>query len=487
MTNEAARPIPGRTTTLTLLADWPLSKPNRDLNGDQKAAVVGGVRRHVQSSANRKALWRRVMVPGSLRWLAEADPGTYAGRFSMSVRTKYVGSKLIADPMMQDRTVIAALDRLGIPSDAHRTKLRELGEAVFSVLQKGKVKAEQGGEKRKGKGGQKAAQDQETVDATESPADDDEETKRAIAAYGRREMEEIRKLLTARLASATKWEAVLSGTKKGDAGTELGLPALLSQDEKLVALWGLSRLERLGIDGALFGTMVTQDDYRVAAPSAIQVSHSVTVHRAFDFETLEIARDDLEEGSSAAILLDASYASGLYLTSVTIDHAQLVENVMAPEVGGGGRTWQERVRFRNWAEAAEEDVRLAGELARAVVISILYATDHAMRTQTNARVMPAYVMAETGTRGTLNHAGAFSKPVGDPRGSNSILATAIAQLRTHTSRYDTVYGLVDQRAELLVAPDASAGNVPDQWKAEAVADAAAFADWVQGQIRPAVT
>ena len=96
MTETGVQPLPGRTTTLTLLTDWPLSKPNRDLSGDQKAAVVGGVRRHVQSSANRKALWRRVRVPGSLLWLAENNPEAYAGRLGMSVRTKYVAGKLIA-------------------------------------------------------------------------------------------------------------------------------------------------------------------------------------------------------------------------------------------------------------------------------------------------------------------------------------------------------------------------------------------------------
>ena len=80
-----------RTTTLTLLTDWPLSKPNRDLNGDQKAAVVGGVRRHVMSSANRKAVWRRVMVPGSLLWMAMQDEG-FRGSYGMSTRTRYLGS-----------------------------------------------------------------------------------------------------------------------------------------------------------------------------------------------------------------------------------------------------------------------------------------------------------------------------------------------------------------------------------------------------------
>ncbi len=40
MTDGNTPSAPGRTTTLTLLTEWPLSKPNRDLNGDQKAAVV---------------------------------------------------------------------------------------------------------------------------------------------------------------------------------------------------------------------------------------------------------------------------------------------------------------------------------------------------------------------------------------------------------------------------------------------------------------
>ena len=495
MTESEGRLTFGRTTTLTLLTDWPLSKPNRDLNGDQKAAVVGGVRRHVQSSANRKALWRRVRVPGSLLWLAESNSATYAGRFSMSVRTKYVASKLIADPMLANPAVVEALIRLGISANEHRAKLSELGEAVFSVLQKGKAKVEEG-KKSKAKGSGKPekgkAQDEDTADEptgnaieAEEAADDADEVKRAIAAYGAREMEEIRGVLAARLAVAAKWEAMLRGVKKGEAEAEPSLETLLSQDEKLAALWSLSRLERLGIDGALFGTMVTQDDFRVAAPSAIQVSHSITVHRAFDFETLEIARDDLEDGPAAAFLLDASYASGLYLTSVTIDHAQLVENVMAPEVATGKGKWQERVRFRRWSEASIEDVQLARELARAAVISILYVTDHAMRTQTNARVMPAYVLAETGTRGTLNHAGAFTRPVSERESDHSMLATVVTRLRAHAASYDRAYQLVDQRAEMVVAPDGAFATKPAGWNASTVADAGALADWVRDQVRPA--
>ena len=107
-----------------------------------------------------------------------------------------------------------------------------------------------------------------------------------------------------------------------------------------------------------------------------------------------------------------------------------------------------------------------------------------MKTQTNARVMPAYVLAETGRKGTLNHAGAFTRPVNDRR-TNNILASAIERLRAYSTAYDAAYGLFDGRAELLVAPAARESTDPQGWKALDRADAAAFADWVADQVRSA--
>lgn len=481
MSDGSRRPAAGRTTTLTLLTDWPLSKPNRDLNGDQKAAVIGGVRRHVQSSANRKAHWRRVLVPGSIRWLAEADE-RYAGRFGLSIRTKHVTRKLIAESLLAMPGVAASLARFGIPAERHLDTLAELGKAVFDILQKsGAGKSDRDGAEQEGNG----------AEGDDAPVLEKDKT--AIAAYGKQEMEELRAVLAARVSAAPDWASVMGGKpvkggKKAKGGQEQSadgaqppLTHLLSHDAKLARLWGLSRLDRLGIDGALFGTMVTKQDYRIASPSAVQVSHSVTVHRAFDFETLEIARDDLEETSSAAILLDASYASGLYVTSVTIDHAQLVENVMAPEVGADG-AWHERIRFHPWTKAGEDDLALAGELARAVVVSVLYATDHAMKTQTNARVMPCYVLGETGTKGTLNLSGAFTTPISD-RATNGVLANAIQRLRRHAQAFDAAYALTDARAELLVTEDAVTADAPDKWGAVRLPGAEALADWVRDQVR----
>src|SRR4051794_13587096 len=200
-----------RTTTLTLLTDWPLSKPNRDLGGDQKAAVIQGVRRHVLSSGNRKSVWRKVLVPGSLRWLAEREPGM-AGTYTMSIWTKYVADKLIAEPLLGDGDVRARLIELGLPEAEHRRRLVELGQAVFNILQKSKKAAREEDEPSAEAG------DQEEPGDIPEPATDT-----AIAAYGRREIGEILALLKRRVIAAKGWDEVLARAvkkRRKDKGAE---------------------------------------------------------------------------------------------------------------------------------------------------------------------------------------------------------------------------------------------------------------------------
>lgn len=492
MTDRATPPT-ALTTTLTIITDWPLSKPNRDLNGDQKAAVIHGVRRHVISSGNRKAHWRRTMVPGSLRWLAERNPDL-AGTYTLSTRTKHVADKLIALPLLEDEAVRGKLDELGIHGDDQRSKLIDLGSLVFEILQKSKQKS-----KKAASGGKQGAEDVSEFDDNGEAANDSQTVDArgkdtAIATYGQQEMRLIRDAVKQRLMEIETWDEISGkGRSKGRKGKQNGvdLTTLLRQDEKLRQLWLLSRVERLGIDGALFGTMVTQRDYRIAAPSAVQVSHSITAHRAFDFETLEIARDDLEDGNQAAILLDASYASGLYVTSVTIDHSQLLENVMSPWLDQvRGKAWADQIVWRRWPEATDEERELASRLARAVVISILYTSDHAMKTQTNARVVPSYVLAETSAKGGLNLQGAISKPVYER--SNNMLLDTIERFRAYSLSFDSAYGMVEERAEFIPNPfgraetvNKSEGKQAD-WKSERLPTAVALADWVADRVRRTV-
>jgi hypothetical protein len=475
-------PRVARTTTLTLLTDWPLSKPNRDLSGDQKAATIGGVRRHVMSSANRKAVWRRVMVPGSLLWLAKSD-ADFAGTYSMSTRTKYVAERVVAPTLLADREVREHLTAMGFVDDAQCQLIAEhVGEALFRVMQKAEERPSvirESGERpgiAESDGGEQATNSKEKPGETLMPGGllKPDSREKAIAAYGPHEIELI--------CDAVRDTILKSRDPKKLAKGELtkALESLLSRDDATKALWNLSRAKRLGIDGALFGTMVTQHDYRVAAPSAVQVSHSITVHRAFDFETLEIAKDDLEDGPQAAIMLDASYASGLYATAVTIDHCQLLENVMAPEIRDGNGKWVERIRWKRWGEAQDGHRDLAAKLARALAISILYASDHAMKTQTNARVYPSYVLAETSAKGGINLLGAFSEPVNERR-TNSILSKAIQALRAYSTSFDAGYGMAERRAEFTPSPLAQP-DAPDGWSAEEVTTAKALADWVEQRV-----
>ena len=463
-----------RTTTLTLLTDWPLSKPNRDLNGDQKAAVVGGVRRHVISSANRKAVWRRVMVPGSLLWLTMQDE-VFRGSYGMSTRTRYLAERLVAPRLLEDPEVLAHLSAMGLTDQAQRRHVVEhIGEVLFRVVQKAE---DRGGEADSGDADERpekvaGGQDDLVPGGLLVPDSRD----KAIAAYGQSEIERLCSLVRDQILKVRDRRKL----EKGLLAKELG--RLLSRDQASAALWSLSRLERLGIDGALFGTMVTQHDYRIAAPSAIQVSHSITVHRAFDFETLEIARDDLEVGPQAAAMLDASYASGLYATSITIDHCQVIENVMRPDLHGDPKMpWHQRIRFRAWSDAGDAERELATRLARALVISILFASDHAMKTQTNARVYPSYALAETSAKGGINLLGAFSEPVNERR-TNSILATAIERLRGYSGRFDSAYGMAARRAEFTPNPQTELAPKPEGWTSDRVTTAEALADWVEARV-----
>lgn len=143
------------TTTFHLLTDWPLSKPNRDLHGDQKAATIGGVARSVISSANRKAIWRRAAVPGGLLEAARTDPllaglideptrRTFdgSGVSPLSLRTKYLAEKvllpaLLADPAVRER--LAALGREDEAACAEAAAL--LARTTFEVVQKKERKA----------------------------------------------------------------------------------------------------------------------------------------------------------------------------------------------------------------------------------------------------------------------------------------------------------------------------------------------------------
>jgi hypothetical protein len=151
-----------------------------------------------------------------------------------------------------------------------------------------------------------------------------------------------------------------------------------------------------------------------------------------------------------------------------------------------GKPWADQIVWRPWTEATEEERKLASRLARAVVISILYTSDHAMKSQTNARVVPSYVLAETSAKGGLNLQGAISQPVHER--SNNMLLDTMERLRAYSQSFDDAYGMVEERAEFIPNPlgqveeDDISGRTDGGWKAARLPTADALADWVADKV-----
>lgn len=468
-----------KSTTLLLLTDRPISKINRDLTGQPKAPEIGGARRHAQSSGSIKAWTKRNPVPGGLIDVAQ-QLRAGGGTIDLSTRTRYLAERVIAPRLAKNELVATKLAELGIAGDAHETVAHHVAASLQKILQ---TKGQEGsGESETGTTPEDLQPD-ETETAT--PKTGTEFGERiaarnvAINAFGAAELDEYVDLLVQQVILPATKKAELQDAKK----LRKRIEDAISRDDAAKALWGLSRLERLGIDGALFGTMVTQHAYRIAAPSAVQVAHAFTVHRAFDFYTLEIAKDDLEPTHAAAAMLDASYGSGIFATAITIDHCQLIENVMRPHLLDGPRKeWADRIQHRRWWEASDDDRDLAAKLARAFVMSLLTATDHPMKTQTNARVLPLYALIETGAHDTLNHQGAFTTPLNTEEGSVDLLARAVARIRRHAHGLDSFYDLVRERAEFLVETGNDDVATPEGFNATRLSSVEAVADWIRAQV-----
>jgi hypothetical protein len=104
-----------------------------------------------------------------------------------------------------------------------------------------------------------------------------------------------------------------------------------------------------------------------------------------------------------------------------------------------------------------------------------------MNTQTNARVYPSYVLAETSARGGINLLGAFSEAVNEHK-TNSILSPAISELRAYSASFDTAYGMAERRAEFIPSSLAQA-ETPDGWTADDVATGVDPVRWTGDGLR----
>jgi CRISPR system Cascade subunit CasC len=226
--------------------------------------------------------------------------------------------------------------------------------------------------------------------------------------------------------------------------------------------WGknLDGLRRAaGIDGALFGRMVTSDKL-ARSDAAVHVAHAFTVH-AEDAETDYFsAVDDLNQGGDDAQLGSGhigttELTSGLFYGYVVLDVAQLVSNV-------------EGCDTKDWAAA---DRKLAADIGASLVQLVARVSPGAKKGSTAPYAYSHLVMAEAGSSQPRTLANAFLKPVGGA----DLVASVYSALANYVLDVDQMYGLANRRALAAIGPKSHVEKLGTLVSLDAVAKFAAGA------------
>ena len=201
-----------------------------------------------------------------------------------------------------------------------------------------------------------------------------------------------------------------------------------------------------GIEGALFGRMVTSDP-GANIDAAIHVSHALTVHREESEMDYFSVVDDLrtaDEDAGAAHIGDTELTAGLFYGYVVVDVPELVSNV------AGDR-----------------------ELAAKVVANLLHliatVSPGAKLGSTAPYAYADTMLVEIGGRQPRSLAAAFRDPVAP---SVDVAASALAD---QLARYDGAYGPHEARRAMATVPqefsDAESSALPDiaGWVESAIA------------------
>ena len=181
-----------------------------------------------------------------------------------------------------------------------------------------------------------------------------------------------------------------------------------------------------GLDGSLFGRMVTSD-LMARTDAAIHVAHSFTVHAEEAEPDYFSALDDLvaAEGELGSGHINTSeLTSGFFYSYVVIDLRQLVGNL-------------------------SEDRSLAEEVVRRLIHLIATVSPGAKRGATAPYACAEFVLAEVGRDQPRTLANAFMKPVPKRR----VQEKAVAAIGDYLRRYDHMYGgPEDRRLATMIEP-----------------------------------
>ena len=216
----------------------------------------------------------------------------------------------------------------------------------------------------------------------------------------------------------------------------------------------LPKGKHAGLEGALFGRMVTSDP-GANIDAAVHVAHAFTVHREESESDYFSAVDDLqrdEEGAGAAFLGDMELTAGLFYGYVVVDVPGLVSNL-------------EGCRAEDWLDADRE---LAGQVLHNLIHLIATVSPGAKLGSTAPYGRARFMLIETGSSQPYSLADAFRKP------APAQVEDALDALKDEMENQDAAYGVRGVRRFMSVKgrdiPAAERLSLNDlaTWTSEAV-------------------
>ncbi len=209
-----------------------------------------------------------------------------------------------------------------------------------------------------------------------------------------------------------------------------------------------------GLEGALFGRMVTSDP-GANIDAAVHVAHAFTVHREESESDYFSVVDDLQrkdEDAGAAHIGDMELTAGLFYGYVVVDVPGLVSNL-------------EGCSASDWESA---DKTLAGKVVEHLVHLIATVSPGAKLGSTAPYACADLMLVEAGSRQPRSLANAFRRP------ASAQVDTATGALSDYLGKLDAAYGAKEARRVMSVEdceiPQAERICLDDlaAWAAEAV-------------------
>jgi len=405
------------------LTSYPGALLNRDDVGFAKRLPFGGSTRTRISSQCLKRHWRTFDGDGSLASLRDE-----MGPVSLAVRSRHSFERYVLEPLLSE----------GVDADAARAATEAIMVAVLGESAKAKKAKEDAKSDDSTAKGKKKKPDQDAAPSMMTGQ---------ITVLGKPELDYFLKQARDLAKSAGSADAIAKEAKDR-----------FKDKEWAKNLEGLRRAA--GLDGALFGRMVTSDKL-ARSDAAVHVAHAFTVHSEYSEPDYFSAVDDLLQGGDdpqlgSGHIGTVELTSGLYYGYVVLDVAQLVSNI-------------EGCPVRDWAKA---DRKLTADVAATLVRLVSRVSPGAKKGSTAPYSCAHLTLVEAGSAQPRTLANAFLKPVD---GRPDLIANAYDALVSYVTETDEVFGEANRRALAAIGPKERLAKLAQPSTIDAVAKFAAGA------------